>query len=558
WCNGNVGMMGTSYAAFTAIQVAIHHPPHLKAIIPLYGTDDRYLDDVHYIGGALKALDDFAGWATMMVSMNALPPPESIGENYSKIWDEHLANNSPYQFNWLENQTDGSYWRPASLHPNFNLIECPVFIVGAWQDYYRNSALRMFEQLNVPKKLLMGPWGHVFPDWGYPGPAINFMPQVVKWFDHWLKDIDTGILEEPSFTTFMRESSGQHSSSKTSSGYWRNMYTWPHQDLYDKRFYLSSQKTLKNEIIGSGWNSYPYHVTVGMGYPSWKKPISSEGEYTKCFDDAKSLHYISDPLTERLEILGRPQLDLIFEATAPIVNVAVKLFDLAPNGSSDLISWGILNITHRESHTEPKPLTPGEQVKLKIELLATSWIFKPDHCIKLSIAGSDFPNIWPSPYQAENKVWWGEGYESCLILPVIPVGNPEDAPVFGEVEMPMNRYKIKQAPHKSRLIYNLVKDKTTLEFSEKQEGEIPEDGVEVIYSEDSVFTVSDNNPANAVLQSSHDVHVITKKHNSQALTIARLESNEATFQVNYELVVIVDDSEKFKRSWSRSFQRNLV
>ena len=183
WCNGNVGMMGTSYAGFTAVQVAMHRPPHLKAIIPLYATDDRYTDDVHYTGGALDAIFDLAGWATMMVSMNALPPPEYIGEEHNKIWDEHLEGNLPYQLNWLEHQTDGPYWRPASLQPNFELIQCPTYIIGAWHDHYRNSALRMFEHLKVPKKLLMGPWGHVFPDWGYPGLPINFMPQAVRWFN---------------------------------------------------------------------------------------------------------------------------------------------------------------------------------------------------------------------------------------------------------------------------------------------------------------------------------------------------------------------------------------
>ncbi len=558
WCNGNVGMMGTSYAAFTATQVAMHRPPHLKTIIPLYGTDDRYTDDVHYVGGALSAIDDLAGWATMMVSMNALPPPEYIGESFEKIWDEHLAGNSPYQLNWLEYQHDEPYWRPASLRPNYDLIECPVFIIGAWLDMYRNCAIRMFENLKAPKKLLMGPWGHVFPDWGYPGPAINFMPQAVRWFDHWLKRIDTGILEEPNFIAYMRETSGRESIPQISSGYWRNIPTWPIKDSRKENFYLCSKKTLKKEFEGSGCDNYTYFASVGMGYPSWNKTIAFGGDYARDFDDTKSLAYITDPLTERIEIMGRPQVRLTFSATAPVVNIVTKLFDLAPDGSSDLITWGVLNVTHRESHTEPKPLTPGKQVKLDIELDTTSWIFKPGHCLKLVFAGSDFPNIWPSPSPAENTIWWGEEHESCLILPVVPESDPKAAPIFGDIEMPMDRYTSKPKPTKSRLIYNQLEDLTTLEFSKGEVGGIPEDGVEVVFNEDSVFMVSNKNPAKAELKSKKDMQVIKENSKARALTKAKLESNDKDFLISYDLFVSVDDVEKFKQQWSRSYRRKLV
>ncbi|MCG3258262.1 MAG: CocE/NonD family hydrolase [Candidatus Heimdallarchaeota archaeon] len=558
WCNGNVGMIGTSYAGFTAVQVAMHQPPHLKAIIPLYATDDRYTDDVHYNGGALCALFDLAGWATMMVSMNALPPPESLGEDYERVWNEHLESNSPYQLNWLENQTDGPYWRPASLRPNFDLIKCPVFVIGAWRDFYRNSAMRMYEHLTVPKKLLMGPWGHVFPDWGYPGQPINFMPQAVRWFDHWLKDIDTGIMDEPDFTAFMRESSFTKPDFKSGLGYWRQVNAWPLKDKSKKRFFLSSQQKLQAEIEEKGSDTYIYHVTVGMGNPTWHAHIAKCGEKERNHDEMNSLSYTSGPLNERLEIMGHPQLKLIYAATAPVVNVFVKLFDIAPDGTSDIVSWGTLNVTHRDSHTNPKPLTPGEQVELNIDLDATSWIFHPGHNIKITLAGSDFPNFWPSPYPAENTIWWGKGYESCLILPIVPESHPDKAPLFGEIEMSMNKYELKYSPAKSTLTHNLQDGKTTFQFSQNQKGKLPEDGVSLVFDEDSSFTVSDSNPAHALLKNIHDIQVITKNSRSRALTNAQLESDEDNFHIKFDLVVTVDEKEKFKRSWSRSFKRNLV
>ena len=423
---------------------------------------------------------------------------------------------------------------------------------------YRNCSIRMFENLKVPKKLLMGPWGHVFPDWGYPGPSINFMPQAVRWFDHWLKGKDTGILKEPNFTAYMRKTSGRESSPQISSGYWRNISTWPMKDSREEKFYLSSEKTLKKEFEGSGCDSYTYFATVGMGYPSWNKSIASGGDYACYFDDAKSLAYISDPLEERIEIIGQPQLQLTFSATAPVVNLVVKLFDLAPDASSDLITWGVLNVTHRESHTEPQPLIPGKQVKLNIQLDTTSWIFKLGHRLKLVFSGSDFPNIWPSPSTAENTIWWGEGYESYLLLPVVPESDPKTAPIFGDIEMPMDRYTSKSSPIKSRLIHNQLEDLTTLEFSKGEEGGIPEDGVKVVFNEDSAFTVSNKNPSNAELRSIQDMQVIKENSKARALTKARLESNDEDFLISYDLTVSVDDVEKFKQKWSRSYRRKLV
>jgi putative CocE/NonD family hydrolase len=558
WCNGKVGMIGTSYAGFTAVQVAMHRPPHLKAIVPLYATDDRYTDDVHYDGGALCSLFDMAGWATMMVSMNALPPAEQIGEDYEKVWEEHLKGNEPYQLNWLENQLDGPYWRPASLRSDFDSIDCPVLIIGAWRDFYRNSALRMYEHLNVPKKLLMGPWGHVFPDWGYPGPSINYMPQIVRWFDHWLKNKDTGMLEEPDFINFMRESSFTIPEFSGGPGYWMELNNWSSAKQKRKRYYLSTQKLDEKEVTMEGRDKYNYDVAVGLGNPTWHNSIINGGEEEREFDEKNSLVYISEPLDERLVIIGRPELELFFSSTASIVNLVVKLFDVSPNGSSDIVTWGILNVSHRKSHTNPEPLVPEEKVRLKIELDATSWIFHPEHRIKILIASSDFPNIWPSPFQAENTVWWGGDEKSCLKLPLIHKSTSKDSPTFGEIEMPLDVYNILYSKPTSSFTHDSEQEVTTFQFSQNQEGSLYEEGISLIFDDCSTFTVSNKNPSNASLGNEHDIQIITENSRSRAITKARLESDKENFHVNYDLVVTVDEKEKFRRKWSKSFKRNFV
>src|SRR5262245_62072445 len=119
WCNGKVGMFGTSYGGFTCVQVAMHRPPSLKAIAPMYATDDRYTDDCHYTpGGSMRMYYDVGTYGNAMVAMNALPPyPEFAGERWADLWKQRLEENDPYLLTWMKQQVDGPYWRAASLRP---------------------------------------------------------------------------------------------------------------------------------------------------------------------------------------------------------------------------------------------------------------------------------------------------------------------------------------------------------------------------------------------------------------------------------------------------------
>jgi putative CocE/NonD family hydrolase len=202
WCNGNVGMFGTSYGGFTCIQVAMQRPPHLKAIVPLYATDDRYTDDCHYTsGGNMRMYYDVGTYGGTMVAMNALPPvPEFAGERWAELWTQRLEKNQPYLLTWLKQQVDGPYWRSASLRPAYERIECPVFLIAGWRDGYANTMLRTFTQLKVPKKLLVGPWVHSRPNVSVPGPRIDYLDPVARFFAHWLRQEDTGIMNEPPLT----------------------------------------------------------------------------------------------------------------------------------------------------------------------------------------------------------------------------------------------------------------------------------------------------------------------------------------------------------------------
>src|SRR5580704_979485 len=128
WCNGSVGMWGSSYSGFTALQVAMNRPPHLKAIFPMDATDDRYSDDCHYTqGGSLRMYYDVGFYGGFMVALNALPPLETeAGERWAEQWRERLERSRPFHLQWLRHQVDSEYWRGASLRPNYDRIRCPV------------------------------------------------------------------------------------------------------------------------------------------------------------------------------------------------------------------------------------------------------------------------------------------------------------------------------------------------------------------------------------------------------------------------------------------------
>ncbi len=142
WCTGAVGMWGISYGGFTSIQVAKLRPPHLRAIVPVQATDDRYLTDVHYIGGCVTA-SELSQYAVSQVAMNAMPP--GSGDRRARAGEPpgpaRLEATPPWLFEWLRQQHDGPYWRPGSLAPDYDAIDAAILNVGGWMDSYVDAAL---------------------------------------------------------------------------------------------------------------------------------------------------------------------------------------------------------------------------------------------------------------------------------------------------------------------------------------------------------------------------------------------------------------------------------
>ncbi len=147
WCSGRVGIIGKSWGGFNALQIAAHAPDELGAIISVASTDDRYSDDVHYMGGCVLAWTAL-NWASTMLAYNARPPdPAVVGDDWRDIWFERMERTPPFIEAWMSHQRRDEFWQQGSVCEDYSAITCPVYMVGGWSDAYRNSILRFLRAL---------------------------------------------------------------------------------------------------------------------------------------------------------------------------------------------------------------------------------------------------------------------------------------------------------------------------------------------------------------------------------------------------------------------------
>ena len=150
-----------------------------------------------------------------MAALVVLPPvPAVYGDGWRDEWARRFEASEPWLLRWLEEQRDGPYWRQGSLRPGYERIECATMLVGGWADGYRNNTFRTFEALRCPKRLLVGPWSHMSPATSLPGPRIDLVPELIRWFRRWLCDEKNGVDEEPPVCVFVRRSTSRSPTSR--------------------------------------------------------------------------------------------------------------------------------------------------------------------------------------------------------------------------------------------------------------------------------------------------------------------------------------------------------
>jgi hypothetical protein len=422
WCDGHVGMMGKSWGGFNALQVAALRPPALKAILTVCSTDDRYADDIHYMGGCL--LNDNLWWGAIMLAYQARPPDPELRDDWREIWLQRLDAMPFWPALWLQHQRRDAYWRHGSVAEDFSAIQCPVFAVGGWADAYTNAIPRLLEGLSVPRLGLIGPWAHLYPQDGRPGPAIGFLQEATRWWDHWLKGRDSGVMREPMLRAWIEDGAAPENR-ETAAGRFVGEAQWPSPRVAAKRFEVSEAGIgrpgagAELVVCSPCWTGAAVGEWMGAGAPNeapWDQRL--DDGFSRCFDSAE--------LEAPLELLGAPEFEVELASDQPVAQLCVRLCDVSPDGASRRVSYGVLNLTHRDSHAEPSALTPGVFQRVRVKLNDCGYRFAPGHRLRLAVSTAYWPLIWPAPARAALTL----RLPATLKLPVRDAPADEPSPVF--------------------------------------------------------------------------------------------------------------------------------
>lgn len=407
WSTGKVGMMGISWGGFNSLQVAALQPEALKAIITLCSTDDRYADDIHYKGGLL--LNENLGWgATMLAYSSRAPDPALAGEKWRDMWLDRLDNEPFLPAVWLNHQTRDAYWQRGSVCEDFYAIKAATLAVGGWGDAYKNAVPRLMAGITAPVKGIIGPWVHKYPHFAVPEPRIGFLQEALRWWDRWLKDIDTGVENDPAYRGYLMDSVRPKSWYTERPGRWIAEQEWPSKTIASEVLHLQADKSLASEASDGFSHLVASPQDCGMmggEYCAiWLGP-EMPGDQRR--DDALSVCY-DTVLDEPIDIVGAPEIKLTLSSDRPVAMVAVRLCDVHPDGASTRITYGVFNLCHRHGHDRPEPLVPGEAIDVSFKLDDIAYRVPAGHTLRVAVSSSYWPMVWPSPENVNLTIAGGQ------------------------------------------------------------------------------------------------------------------------------------------------------
>ncbi|MFD8364452.1 CocE/NonD family hydrolase [Streptomyces hygroscopicus] len=570
WCDGTTGMMGISWGAFAALQVAARRPPSLRAIVIASFTDDRYADDMHYMGGALLS-DNLAEAGTMFAYATCPPDPAVVGERWRDMWHERLENARPWVLEWLRHQRRDDYWRHASVCEDYRAVRCPVLASSGWADGYSNAVTRLLGHLDVPRKGLIGPWSHKYPHLGEPGPAIGYLQEVVRWWDHWLKGVDNGVMDGPMLRTWMQDSVPPSTSYEERPGRWVSEPQWPSPNVEPVAHPLTRHRIGDPGDTPPGQEPHGAALTVqsplsvGQFAGKWASyNAPPDLPYDQREEDGGSLVFDTEALTERVEILGSPSVELELSVSEPVAMVAARLSDVAPDGRATRVTYGLLNLTHRDAIGTPEPLEPGRRYRARVQLNGVAQAFPPGHRIRLSLSTSYWPLAWPPPKPVLLSVYEGA---STLTLPVRrdrdrgrssedepqrPFGEPEGTPPIATTRLtpPEQRWDVKRDLVGYRSELEIVKDAGTQRFDDI--------GLDVGRRAYERYTAVADDFTSVGGESTWTMRFHRDGWKTRVVTSTVLRCGETEFTVDATLDGYEGDRRVFSRSWNETLPRDCL
>ncbi|WP_193183534.1 CocE/NonD family hydrolase [Nisaea sediminum] len=558
WCSGAVGMIGISWGGFNGLQVAFRQPEALKAVITLCSTDDRYADDIHYKGGAM--LTENMGWSSTMLSYSSRPPdPALVGESWRETWLKRLEAEPLLIANWLKHQTRDAFWKHGSICEDYEKVGIPVLAVGGWSDAYSNAVPRMLEKLTGFRRGIIGPWLHKYPHFAVPGPAIGFLQEALRWWDQWLKGIDRGVAADPMLRVYMQASVPPKAAYAVRDGRWCAEPAWPSPNVTPARFHLADGR-LSTTAETEGTATVRSPETVGQAGGEycmiWLGP---EGPTDQRVDDAGSLCFDTAPLEKTVEILGAAELDLELASDKPVAHLIARLNDVAPDGTSTRITYGVLNLTHRNSHEAPEALEPGLAYRIRLKLDDVAYAVPEGHRIRLALSTSYWPMIWPAPEAATLTLTTGT---SALTLPArLPDAQAAPYEPFEEAEAapPLEKEILRPATNTRTVITDVESGLQRIEiFDDFGRDRIVELDLTTGHIARELYTIQPGDPLSARMETHWSQELSRGDWQVATETYCTLTGDATHFHVTGRIEAYESGALIFKKDFEESVPRDFL
>jgi predicted acyl esterase len=545
WSTGKVGMFGISWGGFNSIQMAMRHPPALKAILAVDATEELFHDDIHYIDGMMH-FDEFELNMDLAPSMTGAPD-YTLDE---KVLGPRFES-EPWSLMYFKHQRDGQFWHAPVR--SLSEIKIPCFLIGGLLDGYRDSIPRMFEQVKAPLKAIVGPWNHTFPNDAEPGPQIEWRDQALRWWDYWLKGRNTGVMEDTPLAIYMQDWHAPDPHLKNVPGKWRAEIGWPPRNVINTTLYLYDAHVLSTGPAKPAVHELRYVPSVGVEAGFWWGELLSDQRPV----DAFSLTYDSAALPKALTILGRPHALVDVSASVPLADWFARLSDVAPDGTVTQVTGAGVNGAQRESASEPKDLVPNQTYPLDIEMHLATWTFPAGHRIRLSVSNALWPMVWPTPYAMTTSLQLGGDKGSRLTLPLVPP-SMYSAPQFAPPEPSAERDDIKGEgfpwPGDWKTERDEVNAKTKVTWSGKSAETYPW-GKETD-SEEITYLADDNHPETSSADGECTIAMTLKEQTLTWHGHLSLSSDAMHFYYKYTRQLLKDGKEIRQKTWQETIDRD--
>ena len=465
-------MFGGSYFGYTQWLAAIHQPPSLKAIAPNITWNDP-LNGGYYRGGAFE-LGKLSSWSLLMglgvLMRRHQGDYQTLGQSIVSLvqamdtigtegnWSLPLQAFEPFKaqdvapsfFDILAHPMDREFFDPITVLGKHEQVTVPSFNIGGWYDIFLQDTIANFKLMrehgSTPEarqsKLLIGPWSHggtMNPigerNFGFGATAAfidmraDLVSRQVRWFDHWLKGIDTGLMNEAPIKLFVM-----------GANIWRDEQEWPLARAVETRYYLHSNGTLSTETLGNEtpdtYDYDPAHPVMTRGGALLLSPEFPAGPYDQRSTESREdvLVYSTSPLEQDIEVTGPITVHLWAVSSAPDTDFVARLVDVYPDGYAQNLTDGIIRARYRDfaRGAALSLIEPGRAYEYDIDLWSTSNLFKAGHRIRLDVTSSNFPRWDRNPNTghefgsddelavAHQTILHDEKHPSYVVLPVVP------------------------------------------------------------------------------------------------------------------------------------------